>query len=110
MTYRVGELDQLIDIKREVRVSDGAGGFTTSRTDVAADLWAHARPRSGKEIGVHNRVEAPAMYLFVVRYRSDVKENDIIVWDGDDYNIRAILTRGGRSMYLEIDAERGVTQ
>lgn len=110
MTYRVGELDQLITIKREVRVSDGGGGSTTTTTDVVTGLWAHARPRSARERGMFDSVEASAMYLFVVRYREDVRENDRIVWNGATYNIRGILTRGGRSEYLEIDAERGVTQ
>jgi SPP1 family predicted phage head-tail adaptor len=110
MTYRAGELDQLITIKREVRTSDGMGGDTVTLTDVAADLFAHVRPRSGKEIGTHDRVEAPAKYLFVIRYRSDLKDSDRIVWNGATYNIRYIATRGYRSMYMEIEAERGVTQ
>ena len=108
--YRVGELDKQITIKRETRTSDGMGGDTVTLTTVASDLWAHVRPRSGKEIGVHDRVEAPAMYLFVVRYRDDLLDSDQITWDGDIYNIRAILSSGGRKLFLEIDAERGVTQ
>lgn len=110
MTHRAGELDQLITINREVRTSDGMGGDTVALTAVATDLFAHVRPRSGKEVGLHDRVEAAAMYLFVIRYRSDLQEDDQIVWNGKTYNIRAILTRGGRSMFLELDAERGVTQ
>lgn len=108
--YRVGELDQLITIKRETRVSDGMGGFTTTTTNVVSDLWAHARPKTARERGNFDTVEASAMYLFVVRYREDVRENDRITWNGDTYNIRGILTRGGRSEWLEMDAERGVTQ
>jgi len=110
VTHRAGELDQLITINREVRTSDGMGGDTVSVNAVATNLFAHVRPRSGKEIGTHDRVEAPAIYLFVIRYRSDLKEDDQIVWNGQTYNIRAILTRGGRNIFLEINAERGVTQ
>lgn len=108
--HRVGELDQQITIKRESRVSDGMGGDTVTLVDVVVDLWAHVRPRSGKEVGLHDRVEAPAMYLFVIRYRSDLKDDDRIVWNGQTYNIRAILTAGNRTNFLEINAERGVTQ
>lgn len=110
MTYRTGELDQLITIQRETRTADGMGGASVSLTTVVSDLWAHVRPRSGKERGAFDRVEASAMYLFVVRYRDDIRESDRVVWNGDTYNIRAILTRGARSNWLEFDAERGVTQ
>lgn len=110
MTYRAGELDQLITIQREVRTADGMGGAAVTLSTVASDLWAHVRPRSGKELASFDRVEASALYLFVVRYRGDIREDDRVVWNGDTYNIRAILTRGGRSNWLEFDAERGVTQ
>lgn len=110
MSFRPGELDQKITIKRETLTGDGMGGNTSTLTNVAADLWAHVRPRSGREVAEHNRVEAPAKYLFVVRYRDDIREDDRIDWNGETYNIRAILTRGSRSAYLEMDAERGVTE
>lgn len=109
MFYDVGELDQRISVKRETRTADGTGGFTVADTTVAT-LWAHVRPKRGKEVGIHDKVEAPAMYIFAIRYRSDLLERDRITWNGDDYNIRAILTRGGRKMFLELEAERGVTQ
>lgn len=108
--HRAGELDQQITIKRETKVSDGMGGDISTLVDVASDLWAHVRPRSGKEIGTHDRVEAPALYLFVIRYRNDIRNDDRIVWNGETYNIRAILTAGSRTSFLEINAERGVTQ
>ena len=108
--FRAGELDQLITVKREVRTSDGMGGDTVSVKTVVSNLWAHVRPRSGKEMGAQGGVDASAVYLFVIRNRSDLKESDRLVWEDQTYNIRSILRRGARSMYLEIDAERGVTQ
>lgn len=110
MTYRPGELDELIDFQREERAPDGGGGSTVTMTTFASGVWAHARPRSGKEMGNNDQVQASAMYLFVVRYRDDITEGDRIAWNGDTYNIRSILTRGPRSLYIEIDAERGVPQ
>jgi SPP1 family predicted phage head-tail adaptor len=110
--YRAGELDQLITIKRETRTDDGMGGATSSLTIVASDLWAHARPRRGKELGEFQGVRAQALYLFVIRNDTDLalEEDDRIEWNGETYNIRAILSEGARSMYLEIEAERGVEQ
>lgn len=105
-----GELDDQITIKRETRTSDGMGGDTVTLTDVATDIWAKVKPLFGKEKGVHDRVEAAAMYSFKIRYRTDINDDDQVHWDGDIYNIRRIPKRSVRSMYLEIDAERGVTQ
>lgn len=109
MSYDIGELDQRIIIKRQTRTADGMGGFTVADTTVAT-LWAHVRPKKGREIGVHDKVEAPALYVFVIRYRSDILDSYRITWNGSDYNIRAVLTKGGRKMFLDIEAERGVTQ
>jgi SPP1 family predicted phage head-tail adaptor len=107
--YQPGELDQKITIRRQTLVADGMGGAENSTTTLANAIWAHARPRSGKEIGAHDKVESALMYLFVIRYRGDLKEDDRITWNGEEYNIRVIKTRGARKTYLEIDAERGVT-
>jgi SPP1 family predicted phage head-tail adaptor len=107
--YYPGDLDQLITIKRETRAADGMGGGVDSLTTIASDLFAHVRPRSGKEMGIHDKVEAPALYLFVIRYRDDLREDDRIEWNGQQYNIRAILSRGARELYLDINAERSVT-
>lgn len=110
MTFRPGEMDQLIDIERETIAADGAGGGVSTWKKVQTGLWAHARPQTAREKQAHNTVEAHAMYLFVVRQEADVAENDRIVWDGDYYNVRGIKTRGGRNLYVQIEAERGVTQ
>lgn len=108
--YRIGQFVEQITVKRESRTSDGMGGDTISLVDVAADIWAYVRPRTAKEIDAHDRVEAPAMYLFVIYNRNDIREDDRILWNGQTFNIRGILFKGVQSMFLEINAERGVTQ
>jgi SPP1 family predicted phage head-tail adaptor len=108
--YRPGELDKLITIQRGTETDDGMGGKTIAWNAVVSDLWAHVRPRTANEQERFDKLNATAVYLFVIRYRSDLLESDRIVWDGVEYNIRSILTKGGRSMYLEIEAERGVAQ
>ena len=107
--YHPGEMNERVQIIRETRTSDGAGGQTLSLTTLAS-VWAHVRPRSGREMERFDRVNASAMYLFVIRYRTDVEESDRILWKGEYYNIRYIAQGTGRALYLEIDAERGVAQ
>ena len=107
--YHPGEMNERVQIIRETRTSDGAGGQTLSLTTLAS-VWAHVRPRSGREMERFDRVNASAMYLFVIRYRTDVEESDRILWKGEFYNIRYIAQGTGRALYFEIDAERGVAQ
>lgn len=107
--YTPGELDQRVTFERLSRTPDGQGGNTDAWAAIAT-VWAHARPRSGKENTQFERVNGEASYLFVVRYRSDLKDADRVVWGGVAYNIRLINERGTRRLYLEIDAERGVAQ
>jgi len=109
MAYRVDELDQRITFQRQTLTSDGQGGATKSWATLAT-VWALARARSGTEVAKMARVEATALYLFVVRYRADLRESDRIVWGGVNFNIRAINGNSARRLYLEIDAERGVAQ
>jgi SPP1 family predicted phage head-tail adaptor len=108
MTYRSGELDQFIDIKRATRVSDGYGGDSSTTIAIVSDLYTHVRPINGREAKQYDKLNAQFTNLFVIRWRDDVLENDTIVWDGDDYNIKSIVKAGGRKLFLEIYAERGL--
>lgn len=107
--YRAGELDQRIEIKREALTPDGMGGDDLALNTLVT-TWAHVRPLGGSEREDWQQLSAQHAYLFVIRLRTDLQADDRIVWDGDEYNIRAIKGRGGRAMYLEIEAERGVAQ
>lgn len=109
MAYRVGELDQRITLQRQVLTSDGQGGATKTWSDLAT-VWALARARSGAEVAKMGRVEATALYLFVIRYKAGLLASDRIVWGSKNYNIRAINENSARRLFLEIDAEVGVAQ
>jgi len=112
MTYRAGELDQRITFQERQSVSDGMGGSADTWVDISAlsSVWAHARPKSGREVTQYDRVNAETGYLFVIRNRSDLLESYRILWDGEPFNIKAIKKPKGRALYMEIEAERGVPQ
>lgn len=110
MSFRPGELDQLITIEREQLTDDGTGGQDLEWVTVVTDLWAKVRPLSGNEQERYDQVNAMAMATFVIRYRDDLLPTDRIVWNGEPYNIRYIPPVSGREMYLAINAERGVAQ
>ena len=108
MNYRPGELDQRIDIKREILVDDGVGGQDIRLENIATCISAHSRNLSGKEVERYDKLNATSLNIFVIRYRSDLREDDQITWGGDIYNIRHIPNNGARKLYTEILAERGV--
>jgi SPP1 family predicted phage head-tail adaptor len=110
MTYRAGELDQRITFQERVSTPDGMGGSSFTWADIAnlSSVWAHVRPKSGREVTQYDRVNAEAGYLFVVRNRSDIKPSYRIEWQGELFNIRVISQPKGRALYLEIEGDRGV--
>lgn len=107
----IGKMDQRITLQSFSSVSDGGGGFTKAWADLpsAPTVWADARPATGREQYTEGRDVATAMTVFLIRNRSDVNEECRVVWGGENYNIRDIKRAGGREMYLEIVAERGVS-
>lgn len=109
--FRPGELDQRIEIIRQVRTDDGRGGHTRAEV-VQYTLWAHVITKGGVEVFKYEKIDAVAVYTFVVRNSKSLVINvtDFIKWDGVQYNIRSPLKKSPRKMYLEIDAERGVAQ
>jgi SPP1 family predicted phage head-tail adaptor len=112
MTYRTGELDQRITFQKKVKTPDGMGGNSVEWVDIDTfpTVWAHVRPKSGREVTEFDRVNAKSTYLFVVRYRGDIEPEYRIVWDGELFNIRYPAKPKSRSLYLEIEGEAGVAQ
>lgn len=109
MPYMVGELDQRVQFKSITLVKDSGGGQSKVFVDNFS-CWAKVKPKSGGENNSNDMLEATGNYIFVIRWRDDFDETNQIIWDGEAYNIKFIKKAGGRKLYLEIDAERGVAQ
>ena len=105
--YSPGELDQYINITRIEYSSDGQGGQNKNIVSMGYDVHAKSRPMSGGEVDRYDKMNAIKMNVFVIRYRDDLKESDLIEWNNKEYNIRYLKDKGNRSLYLEIFAEAG---
>ncbi len=103
----IGTLDQRVIIQREARTADDYGGAALAWVNVAT-VWASVRPLSGRERADFGEVEAPANYRFTIRRRGDVTAAMRITWNGAAYNIRFVSDPGARSLYMALEAERGV--
>ena len=100
-------LTYLIRVERKSQVQAPDGSLTTERIKLF-DAYAHITPISGRERNQSSQTEASADYRFTIRRQSGLVEDDVIVWDGRDFNIRFISDFGPRSLYMTLDAERGV--
>jgi len=100
-------LDQPIEIKRKSQEQRADGSLETTLTTVMQG-FARVRPMRGGESDQGTQVEARAGYKFTIHTRSDLLDDDVIVWRGRKYNIRFIYEEGFGSIYMEIEAERGV--
>lgn len=109
MRFRPGELDQRVELQKEVRTPDGQGGFT-KLWEVQATVWAHVRPLRGTERQHGDRVQAEGGYLVVIRYRQDVNETWRVKWLDNDrvMNITFAQDGGKRSAYLPLECSKGV--
>lgn len=108
----IGHLDQRITFQRKTETADGIGGTTRAWANLIATptVWAKVTPRIGKESTSEGRINASATATFTVRYRADITELDRIQWRGEPWNIRRVMRKTQRDLYIEIDAERGVAQ
>ena len=104
--FTAGELDQRVDIRREVLTPDAMGGGAHT-FETLATVWAKIRPLSGGERREADRTASSANYAAVIRYRNDITEADIIVWNGERFNIRFIRDMA-RQRFLMLEIERGV--
>jgi len=105
--YQSGELDQIINISRWLYTSDNQGGQEKQLSVICEDLHAKQRPMTGNESDRYDKLNAVGASVFVIRYGEDVKENDLIEWNGKKFNVRYLKDYGGRATYLEIFAEFG---
>ena len=100
-------LDQYIEIKRKAQVQQPDGSLQTTLSVLSAE-YAKVVPMRGSERNASSQTESPANYRFHIHQRTDIREDDVIVWNGDSYNIRFISSEGQGAIYLMIEAERGV--
>lgn len=107
--YVPGNLDKRAIIRREAFTKTDFGGNRVFVSDVGT-VWCHVRPLSGREVERYERVNGESLYMFVMRNRSDLLENDRIFWNGIEHNIRHISDRQSSPLYIEVVAERGVGQ
>lgn len=107
-----GEKTELIAFEREARTATDTGGMTMIWSQIG-QAWAEPRYLRGGEREQSATLREINAYRFLV-WSAAVEElsltvKDVIVWNGERYNIREVPRRLRGSADTEIVAETGVT-
>ena len=104
-----GKLRHRISIQRKVSNDDGMGGGVMSWQEIKSTR-AMITPLSGRESLQAQRIEAETTHRLYMRYFADLEQADKVVYDGRDFNIKAIINIEERNKYLELQCKEGVAQ
>lgn len=96
---RLSELRHRLTLQEVQRVSDGAGGATTSWTDVA-EVWAQLTPAGGSEGVEAGRLAGKLAYEVVLRYRDGVRPAMRFVFGTRVFEILTAANVGERRRWL----------
>ena len=105
-----GSLRHTITVRRQKYTDNGAGGSTVEWQDIYT-LKAQVQQLSSGEQFTRQRISSPATHKFVIRYVSDLRADDLIVFRGIDYNIAGQPENWEyKNRFLTIMATSGVVQ
>lgn len=80
-------------------------GYPIETWVAAATVWASVEPIAGREYFQAAAVQAQHQVRFTMRYRNDITPDMRLQYDGQDYEIKAILDLGGRRTWLQVMGE-----
>ncbi|MEN6473766.1 MAG: phage head closure protein [Syntrophaceae bacterium] len=83
------ELKHQITIQAPSLTPDGSGGFTTTWTAKAANIWAAIWPVSAKETIKNGQVSGEITHRIRIRYRRDVQADWRVKFGNRYFNIAA---------------------
>lgn len=80
-------------------------GYSTEAWAPVTAVWAEVKPIAGREYFQAAAVQAEHQVRFTMRYRKDITPDMRLQYDGQDYEIKAILDLGGRRTWLQVIGE-----
>ena len=104
-----GKLRSAITIERLTLTPDVAGG-NAQLWLVNKSLKSFIKPMSGGEFLHSQRLEARLTHRVFIRYIADILNTDRVVFNGRNFQIRAIINIEERNKWIELHCEEGVAQ
>ncbi len=102
--YRIGQLNRRVDIYRQVKAQDGAGGYVLSAPELWRQCWAYKRDISQKESVKNEQLQADLSAVFVVRNHpaKKIDETMSLIYAGKTYGIQRVGPQEPSEAYVEI--------
>ena len=94
-------------LQQEMLTTDGVGGYIKTWQNVA-DVWAELKPVLGSERLFAGQLQSAVTHKILIRYRAGISAGMRFVFDGRNFNIRAVFNADEKHDTLEILAEEGV--
>lgn len=105
-------LRHLLTLQQEVKVADGAGGYTRSWQNIA-DIWAEISQLSsrviyGEEKLFAGHIQASVSHKITIRYRNGLSTAMRLLFENRVFNIRAVSFAKENDELVELLVEEGV--
>lgn len=105
-TVRAGDLRHRVAIlQKQINTDTDADGYPTEEWVAVTTVWAEVKPIAGQEYFAAAAVQAEHQVRFTMRYRKDITPDMRLQYDGQEYEIKAILDLGGRRTWLQVMGE-----
>ena len=100
----IGLLRHRVEFKKEVKVSDGQGGWKQSWQSLGT-FWAGIYPMTAREISIYKSILPEVDTKIIARYNSSLEEVNIMATCGDDtYKIVGVINPAMRGKFTELIA------
>lgn len=105
-SIKIGALDRKITFRQSTETQSDSGSVNETWSDVAT-VRANVKSRASSEKFEVEREMTFNRKLFTIRYRSDLNEKMIIIYETKEYDIKSINELDGtRKRFLVIQAEK----
>jgi SPP1 family predicted phage head-tail adaptor len=96
----IGELDRRITLRTPSIATNDYGERVRTYADTSS-LWAKVDYIKGKEGDEADKLASVKRVDFLVRYNTSITETSQIAWDGDTFEIEAVLPIG-RKQFMHL--------
>jgi SPP1 family predicted phage head-tail adaptor len=103
-----GMLRHIVEFQNPPAIADGQGGVEGSWTTHASNVRGALRPVSGNERYFGQQLESAVTHHFFMRYRNDITAKQRLVYEGRNFQVRAVIDIEERKQWLDLLVEEGV--
>lgn len=97
----IGDLRDRVEIQHAL-TTQGTTGEPVESWKSLACVYAHVRPMTGLERSAHDKSEAQASYVVVIRHRDDVMATNRLIYRGKTLGIIYAQNVDSRDRFLEL--------